>query len=84
MKGSKPRTRYKTRTRVDMSRVAQGLKMPGIDTRTWVALARVDVDAGWLAGSATLLLIAFLANHIAFVNYYSILMLVLLILVTVL
>lgn len=40
----KPRTRYRTRSRVDMSRVAAGLKMPGIDTRTWVALARVDED----------------------------------------
>lgn len=37
-------TRYRTRTRVDMSRVALGLKMPGIDTRTWIALARVDED----------------------------------------
>ena len=46
--------------------------------------ARVDVDAGWLAGSATLLLIAFLANRIAFVNYYALVMLLLLLLVTVL
>lgn len=44
MRDGKPRTRYRTRTRVDMSRVALGLKMPGIDTRTWVALARVDED----------------------------------------
>jgi len=44
MKDGKPRTRYRTRSRVDMSRVAAGLKMPGIDTRTWVALARVDED----------------------------------------
>ncbi len=44
----------------------------------------VDVDAAWLAGSATLLLIAFLANRIAFVNYYSLLMLVLLVLAMVL
>lgn len=41
---TKPRTRYQVRTRVDMSRVADGLKMPGIDTRTWIALARVDED----------------------------------------
>jgi len=47
-------------------------------------VGQVDEDAGWLAGSATLLLIAFLANHIAFVNYYSIVMLVLLLLVLVL
>ena len=44
MKGAKPRTRYKTRTRVDMSRVAVGMKMAGIDTRNWFALARVDED----------------------------------------
>ena len=44
----------------------------------------MDVDAGWLAGSATLLLIAFLANRIAFVNYYSMLMLLLLLLAIVL
>jgi hypothetical protein len=45
MKPSKrSRTRYRTRRRVDMSRVADGLKMPGIDTRTWVTMARVDVD----------------------------------------
>jgi len=47
-------------------------------------VGQVDEDAGWLAGSATLLLIAFLANHIAFVNYYSMLMLVLLLLALVL
>lgn len=44
MKRSNPRTRYKARSTLDMSRVAQGLKGPGIDTRTWVAFARVDVD----------------------------------------
>ena len=44
----------------------------------------MDADAGWLAGSATLLLIAFLANRIAFVNYYSMVMLLLLLLVAVL
>ncbi len=41
-------------------------------------------DAGWVAGSTTLLLIAFLANRIAFVNYYSLVMLLLLLLVTLL
>lgn len=40
----KQRTRSRIRTRVDMSRVAAGLKTPGIDPRTWVAFARVDED----------------------------------------
>jgi len=44
MKHGRSKARFKTRTRVDMSRVAEGLKMPGIDTRTWFAFARVDVD----------------------------------------
>lgn len=46
MKKSKggTRTRFRTRRRVDMSRVAEGLKGPGIDTRTWFAFARVDED----------------------------------------
>ena len=52
----------------------------------WVSrrYERVDADAGWVAGSTTLLLIAFLANRIAFVNYYSLVMLLLLLLVTLL
>lgn len=40
----KPRTRSRVRSRVDMSRVAAGLKTPGIDPRTWFAFARVDED----------------------------------------
>lgn len=36
--------RYKTRQGIDMGRVAEGLKGPGIDTRTWFSMARVDED----------------------------------------
>lgn len=53
----------------------------------WLVARRFDAagaDASWLAGSTSLLLIAFLANRIAFVNYYAIVMLFLLLLITVL
>jgi hypothetical protein len=53
----------------------------------WLVARRFDgvsADASWLAGSTSLLFIAFLANRIAFVNYYAIVMLFLLLLITVL
>lgn len=36
--------RKRARTSVDFRRVGLGLKMPGIDPRAWLALARVDDD----------------------------------------
>lgn len=32
------------RTDIDFRRVGWGLKMPGIDTRSWISLARIDED----------------------------------------
>lgn len=39
-----PSARSGTRKLIDFGRLADGLARPGIDTRTWTALARVDVD----------------------------------------
>jgi len=53
----------------------------------WLVARRFDAagpDASWIAGSTSLLLLAFLANRIAFVNYYAMVMLFLLVLVTIL
>lgn len=37
-------SRFRTRSAIDFNRVADGMQKPGIDPRTWLAYARIDVD----------------------------------------
>ena len=57
------------------------LVLPASLLAGWLASSRIeDEDSAWLAASAALLLVAFLLNRIAFVNYYAIPLLLLLLL----
>ena len=47
----------------------------------WASHRFADVDSAWLAGSAGLLLVAFLLNRLAFANYYAIPLVLMLLLI---